>query len=201
MGEEVGGVTDSVGDPRGKRRRLVAVTTVGVSRLGGRSGNLLSLVGHNGVTSTLVEGETAGRLGLSTEPVVASGLVSVDDDFVSLTDVDQDRVHEDGLDGDEVGGDDLKWVTVNRDTDGVVNRHVDETEKVLLALLNLEVEILARGTGGVHVGTVEQDVVGRRSRSWRLGVETSKDSDIRVLGRHVEPILNSQWAQVNVPVV
>jgi len=189
LSEEVGSVTNCVGYPWDERGGAVAVTAVGVGGLGDRCGNLLSLVGHDGETSTVVEGETARRLGLSTEPVVASSLVGVDDDFVSLTDVDQDRFHDDRLGGNEVGSDDLKLMTVNGDTDGVVNRHVDQAEKMLLSRLDLEVEVLARGTGRVHVGTVDQDVVGSRSRSRGLGVETGEDSDISVLGRHVEPIL------------
>jgi len=201
LSEEVGDVTNSVGHPGDERSRSVTVTAVGVSRLSGRGSNLLSLVSHDGVTRTLVEGEAASGLGFSTEPVVTGGLVGIDNNFVSLTDVDQDRVHEDGLGGDEVGSDNLKLMSVNGYTDSVVDRHVDETEKVLLALLDLKVEVLARGTGRVHVGTVDQDVVGSRSGSRRPGVKTSEDSLIGVLGRHVEPILKRQWAQVYVPVV
>lgn len=201
LSEEVGDVTDLVGHPGGERSRGVTVAAVGVVGLGGRSGNLLARVGHDSVTNTIVGGVAASSLGLDTEPVVTGSCVGVENDFVSLTNVEQDRVDVDGLDGDEVGGDDFKLVTINGNTEGVVNGHVDETEEMLLARSNLEVEVLARGTGNVHVGTVDEDVVGRRSVCWRGLVETFEGGNVGVLSRNVEPILESQWSQVNVPVV
>ena len=59
------------------------------------------------------------------KPVVAFGLVGVDDDVVALTDGEEDGFSGVGHDGDEVRGDDLQFVAVEGDADGGVDRDVD----------------------------------------------------------------------------
>jgi len=90
-------------------------------------------------------------------------------------------------------------VAIERDTDGVVNGHVDDAEEVLLASGELDVEVLASGASGVHVGSVDEDVVG--SRTGAVLEETHEDLSIGISGGHVEPVVDGHWAQVNVPVV
>jgi len=199
LGKEVGDVADVVGNPWGEGRGSQAVTTVGVAGGGCRLSDLDTRVCEDGETGTLVVGVAASGLGLSAEPVVAGGLVGVDDDFVSLTDVEEDGLDSDGLDRDQVGGDDLEGVAVKRDTNGIVNGHVDDAEEVLLAGGELDVEVLASGAGRVHVGSVDEDIVGRGTRA--VLEETHEDLSIGISGGHVEPVVDCQWAQVNVPVV
>lgn len=100
-GDEVGvvGLVAVGGDGvRGRRRE-----GVGVGRV---------LVREDGERVRLVLQRGARRHRVDPEPVRPRGLVGRDDDVVPLADGEEDVVGCPGLDGDEIAGDDLGWVSV-----------------------------------------------------------------------------------------
>jgi hypothetical protein len=68
-------------------------------------------------------------------------------------------------------------MVVKRDTDVVLDGYVDEPKAVLLALLNRDCTV-GPATVGVLVGTVDEDVVSRRSRTFVLQSLQSKRIDL-----------------------
>ena len=96
-----------------------------------------SACGHTGVspnrTTDMGVGAKAARLRLGTEPVVASCLVGVDDDVVTLADSKQEPFGREGVDGDEICRHDGHDMVVQRDADVRVDAAVDEAEAILFA--------------------------------------------------------------------
>ena len=108
------------------RRQVCGLETTawcGVCRAGW-SGGIDRVVGPDraGVVEDVAQA-AGGDVGA--EPVVAFGLVGVDDDVVALADGEEDGFSGVGDDGDEVGGDDLEFVAVEGDTNRGVDRDID----------------------------------------------------------------------------
>jgi len=153
---------DDVTDPGGEWAGLDALAearcTVGVGLLGGGCGFLDAAVGDDSEAGAIVGGVAAEGFGLDAEPVVAcscqSGqsdrteelkhtrcLISINDDFIALANVDHDTLNNDRLNRDKVGSDDSKVMTVHGHTEGVVNTGVDEAEEMTLASCDLDLEV------------------------------------------------------------
>lgn len=120
-----------------------------------------------------VVGALASSVDLSTEPVVGSGLVSVDDNIVTLADTNGEPLSREGLRGNVVRADDLHRMVVERDLDVVVDGHIDQSKEVLLALGDGDVVVLST-TLCVLVGAVDQDVVSR----WRAVLALKVDERV-----------------------
>jgi len=149
LADEISAAADSVGDPRNQRARFRAVT-----RLGGTGG--CGVCDSNSVicedaTAVEIVGTRARSHNLSPEPVIACGLVGCEDDIVPLANSEENPASDEGLDWNQIGGDDAERVVVEGDTNIVVHAGVDETQAVLLTLRDLGVAVRASGTGLVLV--------------------------------------------------
>lgn len=100
-----------------------------------------------------------------------------------------------GVDGDEIGGDNGELVPDQRDLEGVVDRGVDDAEEVALVGLEGHAGVGAAWARGVDVGAVEEDVVtwwGGRA-GWDQGV-------LDFVSRAVVPVCDGEDAEVFVVV-
>ena len=131
------------------------------------------------------------------EPVVARSLVGVDDNVVTLANGKENPFSSVWLDGDEVGGHDLHWVVVKRDTNVVVNGDVDQPETVLLALLDSNSVVFATASC-VLVGAVDEDVVTSRARTSVL--KCLQGEGIDLVSGSVVPVVDHVRTQVEIVV-
>ena len=92
---------------------------------------------------------SADGLVVSTHPVAARGLISLEDEVVSLSNVDVDNVGGIRLERDEIALDDGKSVLVNEELESGLNGGVDQTKAVRLATLDSHLEALAGGGFGL----------------------------------------------------
>ena len=132
-------------------------------------------------------------LDLSAEPVATSGLVSVDDHIVALTDTEEDPVGGVRNNGNKVGGDDLHLVTVQRDHEVVVDGHVDETDTVLLVLLQGGPLVLATVVAN-HLA-VDKSGVGNGRRAIEVSNTLGESVDSAVV-----PIGDCERASIDIVV-
>ncbi|KAI7341518.1 putative multicopper oxidase, type 1 [Hortaea werneckii] len=170
---------------------LLAVARLRVTA-GGRLARRSVAVAPDGFGVEVVCAKAVGRH-VRTEPVVARSLVGLDDNVVTLTNTDENRLYVERLDRDEIGGHDSHVVAIKGDSDVVVNRGVNETQAVLLALLHRHLVVLST-TVGVLVRAVDEDRVSWRRRSLRLEVDCCQGIDL-VCSR-VIPVANDIWTQI-----
>lgn len=118
-----------------------------------------------------VVGETAEAAAAKghVEPVVPDSLVGIDDHVVALADSEHQAVNLVGLHGNKIGRDDGHGVVYQRKLEVVLNRRVDESDAMLLALGERHRGILASPGSRVLGEPVEEDVVAR-GRAGTLGV-------------------------------
>jgi len=169
--------SDVVSDLSGRNVRvpvrgqtLLVGAALGVlATLADRGFGLVALVGEDRQDVTVVGVVTAASLvlDLSTEPVATGSLVGVDDHVVALTDTEEDPVGGVRNDGNKVGSDNLHLVAVKRDHEVVIDGHVDETDTVLLVLLEGGPLVLA--TAAAHHLAVDKSSVGNRRRTIEVG--------------------------------
>lgn len=191
------------GHDRGVSEEVLAAA-VGRGDAGGSGvgvGSTRVLEDHGG---TGVVGDAAGAGGEGgVEPVVAHGLVGVDDDVVALADADKDAGCRHGGDGHHVGGDNLEVVVGERKSEGVLDRSVDQAHEVFLPRRERELLVATAGAGGVDILAVEENIVavGRGARETRdKGVEGIVDACCDgVDGREI-PVGNLQSTEVNIVV-
>lgn len=126
-----------------------------------------------------------GRGNVCAKPVVTDSLVGVNNDVVALTDVDIDRIGGVRLDGNEVGGDDREIVIINRHMEVVVDAGVDQTQTMLLSLLD-GCDMMLAAELSLHRAVNETMVGNRRSSG------TVQSADVQCEDRLVEPIGQGQ---------
>ena len=68
-------------------------------------------------------------------------MVSIDDDFITLADVNHNTLNHNRLNRDKVGSDDSKVVAVHGDSESVVDTGIDKAEEMTLASSNLDLEV------------------------------------------------------------
>lgn len=103
---------------------------VAVGRLSGSDPR----VSEQSTTVVVVTTETISSC-LSTEEVIAGSLVSGEDDIVSLTNSEQNpTLSSQGLSGDEISRNDGEVVAVKLHANGVIDRGVDQSQAMFLAL-------------------------------------------------------------------
>lgn len=88
-------------------------------------------------------------------------------------------------------------MVVKRDADVVLDGDVDQSKAVLLALLDRDCTV-GSATIGVFVGTVDEDVVSRRSRTLLLQSLQSKRIDLEC--SLVVPIVDCVRAEIKIVV-
>ena len=68
-------------------------------------------------------------------------MVSINDHFVALANIDHDTFNHNRLNRDKVGSDDGKVMSIHGYTESVVDTGVDKAEKVTLASSDLDLEV------------------------------------------------------------
>jgi len=145
----------------------------------------------------VVTTETVGCC-LSTEEVVASSLVGSEDNIVSLTNSQQDPIlASQRLGWDEISRDDCEVVAVKLDTNGVVNRGVDQSQAMLLAL----------GKSHLGVGSCTRRVLSLAVHKnvitvwWRQVLSKVDQSDIvDIVCKTIVPIADRESAKIDIVV-
>jgi len=168
---------------------LVGAALGVLATLADRGLGLVALVREDGQNVAVhgVVTATGLVLDLSAEPVATSGLVSVDDHIVALTDTEEDPVGGVRNNGNKVGGDDLHLVTVQRDHEVVVDGHVDETDTVLLVLLQGGPLVLASidivvGSGGTLNNDRTNETIAVLAREVRVVPRSTVLSSLESVG-------------------
>jgi len=116
----------------GNDLRLLNATSGEVECGGGWVTGSGACICEDGTLGISVGGLGVGTIALSTtsscaEPVVASWLVSVDDNFISLSDGNDERVGGVRLNWHEVGGNNCEWMAIEGDVDVLVDASVHES--------------------------------------------------------------------------
>lgn len=158
-----------VGVPVGSQTLLISAALGVLAARADRGFSLVAFVGEDGQDVAVHGVATAASLvlDLGAEPVATSGLVGVDDDIVALTDTEEDPVGGVRNNRNKVGGDDLHLVTIQRDHVVVVDGHVDQTDAVLLVLLQGGPLVLTT-IAADHLA-VDKSGVGSRGRTVKVG--------------------------------
>lgn len=142
-----------------------------------------------------VGGSSASVLVVEAKEVVADFLISLDNDFVTLTDVDGQDGCLIGLNGYEVGSDDSELVSVDVELECRLDGTVEKLEQVLLARNKLgrdSVALTCRRTvlgDRVDVHTVDESSVHCSDTSNLCIV-------VHVINGNVRPIINDEMASI-----
>ena len=136
--ERVAGSRRKGGDGRGARhdgRVGEGILASAAGRCGASGGGVgvgRAGIGEDGGRAR-VDGAAAAAVEGGVEPVVADGLIGVDDDVVALADAHVQAGDGDGLDWDHVCGDDGEGVADQGYRVAVLHRAVDQPEEMALA--------------------------------------------------------------------
>jgi hypothetical protein len=190
------GLVDCLSPVRNGDKLTTAVgrrSFIAVCGLGGRNAR----VGEQSTTVVVITTETICGC-LSTEEVVARSLVGGEDDIVSLANGKQDPVLSgQGLGGNEISRDDGEVVAVKLDTNGIVDRGVDQSQAMFLALGKSHLGIRS-GTCLVLSQTVHENIVTVR---WRCVVLEILQSDVvDVVCKTIVPIADGESAKIDIVV-
>jgi hypothetical protein len=170
------------------RRSFVAI---------GRLSGCDTRVSEQGATVVVVTTEAVGSC-LSTEEVVARSLVGGEDDIVSLANGKQDPVLSgQGLDGNEISRDDGEVVSIKLNTNGIVDRGVDQSQAVFLALGKSHLGVRS-GTCLVLSQTVHENVV---TVWWRcVELKILQCDLVDVVRKTIVPIADGESAKIDIVV-
>ena len=136
--------------------------------------------------------------GLGTEEIVARSLVGGEDDIVSLTNGEQEpTLSSQRLGGNEISGNDSKIVAVKLDTNGIVDRGVDQSQAMFLALGKSHLGV---GSSACLVlsKAVDENVVTVRWR--RVILEVGKSDLVDVVCKTIVPIADRESTKINIVV-
>lgn len=153
------------------------------------SANNRLIVGIDDCTTADWTGRSWCRV-VYTKPIVAGILVCLEDNVVSLANIDLQISGLVGLDRHKVCFDDSEWMTVQRDVEEVVHGRVDEAKAVFFASLNADSLILAI-TSTVDHCSVHQDGVW-----WRWWTRCVHHTIQQLIDRLVIPVGQRKHSEV-----
>lgn len=144
-----------------------------------------------------VDRRRAGVLVVKAEPVVTSGLVSSDNDLVTLTDVDVQDISLVRDDGNEISRDDGHCVAIDIELVGGLDSGVDNVEKIALTANELRRDSVAlTGLVGVVVITIDVHTVDQTSIHGPLSVDLGVY--VHIINGDVAPVLDHQVASIDI---
>ncbi|KAG9954559.1 putative multicopper oxidase, type 1, partial [Aureobasidium melanogenum] len=133
---------------------------------------------------------------LGAEEVVARSLVGSEDNIVALTNGNQDPILvSQRLGGNEVSSNDSEVVAIKLDTDGIIDRGVDQTQAMSLARGKGHLSIRS-GARGTHALAIDKDVITVWWR--RIGLKVVESDVVDSGCETVVPIADRQRTKINV---
>lgn len=176
--------------------------SIGIEAVVGGWAVIASAVAGNSVVGTFVREDgycigngivRAADLRHNVEPVAVDGLISVDNDVVTLAYANEQPVSRERYNGYEVHCDDSHVMLVEADLEVVISAGVDETKSVLLSFLN-SVAMVSSSTLGILVCAIDEDIVGR----WILSNDGTRE--LVDIGKSclIEPVLHRENAEVDI---
>lgn len=165
------------------------------SSLGGWICDSNAGVSKDGAAGTVV-GTLAVTISISTEPVVARGLVGGNNNIVALANSDLEVVCGIWDNRNKVMSNHLEGMAIKRNTESGIDSSIDETEAVLLAGSKRDL-VVGSAARCVLVLSVDQDVVTCWGRSAITAIESTGTG---LVSGNVVPILHHLGSEVDVVV-